>query len=198
MKSKVILGITIFILTMTLGFFIYIKILPKPLSNPTQVQDHAESPLLQLPPTDAPEPLNASDFVLAKIRLQMTRDEVLRTLGAPLDKIVDEDPSLHNPDYTCYYETWSYPQLKIIFLTSAANDDPMPETGLVFAIEATSPKYATPRGIKVGDPKDKLFKEYGKPIVSEGFYSYEDDMSTLSFTIEDGMINCITVYLLLD
>jgi len=54
-----------------------------------------------------------------------------------------------------------------------------------FEISVTSPKYITPRGLKVGDSEDKLKDLYGEPsFIKNGIYSYDLSQNLYPFHVE--------------
>lgn len=199
MRNGILKGIIFLVAAIAIGFCLVLVFWTNPFVRIRKEKPVNSPPPLELPEQkNAPKPINSADFALGQVRLQMSVAEIQQILGEPDEKSIISEPSIHNPDYTTYFETWIYPGVEIIFINNAPNDAPVPAPGPVFAIIATSPQYATPRGLKIGDRMDKLFEEYGQTKASEGFFVYEKDLSSLNFSLKNGLIDRIEVHQYLD
>lgn len=87
--------------------------------------------------------------------------------------------------------SWFYPGLEISFINGIADQ-----------YFITSPKYATTRGVRVGDPSIKYYEAYGKNSMMPGFYCAGQFVSTetrcIDFKSENGKIVRIIIGMGLD
>lgn len=96
-----------------------------------------------------PLPLTADDLKIDELYLNMGREKVLSLLGPPKF----ESPSPYYPDYT--FESISSKE--------------WPDT-----ITARSDRFATTRGIRVGDSLGKVFELYGRGYIRGRGYAHPD------------------------
>lgn len=199
MKRNFIWTSVLLIAAIALGCLVVIIVQPSPFFSVRKDRAVPSNSPLQTPAKESPPKVLAiKDFFIGDIGLGMSSHEVENILGMPDKTSVVSEPSIHNPDYTTYYETWSYPGLDVTFLTPALNDEPQPQPDRVFAIVATSPRFTTPRGLRVNDSVKELFSAYQKTSLTEGAYSYEKELSVLSFVVKTGIIQEIEVHQTLD
>lgn len=141
---------------------------------------------------------DSKDFAIAGISPTESAARVLDLLGEPTERKTQAEPSIHNSDYTCYWTTWVYDGLEVVFMTVAENGK-RPDDGIggVFAVMATSGEYRTFRGIKVGDPVSRVIDQYG--TAAEGDPSSPDDeelffetgLHYLRFAVSEGVVTQI-------
>lgn len=140
---------------------------------------------------DKPEPqtspgLSVEDFRLSGVGPDSAPAEIRRVFGAPLEKRNESEPSFHNPDYVVHYQTWIYPEAEIVFFQSVEKGRPVPDDpGRVISVLIKGGSFRTRRGIGIGDPLNKVYKEYGKTAISEGACWYENGLDYISFRIDD-------------
>ena len=113
---------------------------------------------------------------------------VIRILGRP-DSISREA----NPfDSSGVLTTWHYADVLVNYVY----------TDTVLSLVVSGPRLATARGIRVGDPVERIVKAYGTPASnSEGDWVYEDpkqELHQLSFLVRDGRVVRIIIGTVLD
>ena len=114
------------------------------------------------PPAPAPAavrtgPIDSTDFVVAGVEAGMDSAAVLRALGPPDSVRVDENPY----DGGGRLPTWFYDGLTVLFT----------EEG-VHGVNVEGPRHATARGVRVGDPAERVRAVYGEPT-SEDSQSWD-------------------------
>jgi hypothetical protein len=110
-------------------------------------------------PADTPEPLKADDDLqLGMLKVNMTRDEIMRVMKAELLRSEKEDLSRIPSEFLYYADD------TVIHLVE----------GKIYSIEAASAEYPTPRGLKAGDTVEQLRRLYGEPdsITDAGVWVY--------------------------
>ncbi|HAW69901.1 MAG TPA: hypothetical protein DHD79_00490 [Firmicutes bacterium] len=148
--------------------------------------DSSEDPDLSQYPLDYEESQYSREFELAGINLADSYETVQQTYGQPLSRKVTSEKSIHNPDYICYWTSWYYDDLEVLFMKVEENGQQLgKDIGNVFAIKVVSEDYATHRGIRVGDTVSQALESYNQEY--EGAY-FSQDNDELFF--EDGL-NCI-------
>lgn len=119
---------------------------------------------------------------------------MLKYLGKPKKKYQVKKPAINNPDYNTYIDTWVYPGIEIRFLTSVKEGNSAPEKpNQVDGIVITGQKYATKRGIKIGDSIVNVFKRYGYMDQYNNSYTYGVDLVYIKFFVSKEKISKIEI-----
>lgn len=139
------------------------------------------------------------DFVIYGLSSDSAVDAVRTKMGDPIEKSRISEQSVHNPDYLAYWETWKYPGIEITFLNNGARNEPAPEDpGTLFTVVVTRSNVPTSRGIRVGDPVERVIEKYGAARTESGVYYYESGLQYVAFTVVTGRVTRIEVGSLLD
>lgn len=128
---------------------------------------------------DAKNTLKTKDLQLGGIKLKMNASDA--------EKIIGYEPSHIIQGQNGVQENRFYDDIEL----DIQNNE-------IIYISATSDKYATPKGLKVGDSVEKLLKLYGTPAkIYNNIYSYEIYEGYYSFhtEVKDGKITRIQVNL---
>lgn len=120
----------------------------------------AQSPSIRRPPTR----LVYDNVGLAGIKLSMSEKQVTRLLGQPL-QIKKGYEAIAGQTRTLVYPGLTVGLLEDVNATGRYS---------VYKLDATSSRYATLQGVKVGDPVSKVFAIYGQP---EGGNQASDSIS---------------------
>lgn len=127
-----------------------------------------------------PVELTDSDFEIAGIKIDASREDVQKILGEPSAKNTSENNNSK-------YESWQYPDLTVVFKTGD-------NQSFVDSLTVTGQKYQTYRGIKVGDSSQSIKAKYGEGQQSESFYVYkEPSVRMIEFVINNSKANAIIV-----
>lgn len=136
-------------------------------------------------PTGSPQPLlfgNLYEYTVAGIIPgEDSEASVINKLGTPLQSKTVPDPEEE-------YKQLTYQGIAVDI------DYHEPK---IFAIELTSPKYATARGIRVGDPKTKVLQAYGPDDYNDDQYfsnEYNKSMKKIWFIYSGGVVSTIFIY----
>lgn len=135
-------------------------------------------PLLLL---QQPGPLKPTDFVVAGLTDESDSAGVVRALGKP-DSIVRFEVAGGEAQMA----DWYYRDVRVSF-----------NNGGFFGITLRGPRYATARGIKVGDAAARVLQLYGAASDStEGVWTYPDParndfLHTIDFTIQGRVVRSI-------
>jgi hypothetical protein len=141
------------------------------------------APLACAPPAPGPLPLEPEDFVLRGVPFDADSGEIRLSLGEP-DSVVQADNPYEAATPT---ESWHYEGLIIRYSESAV------PTGFVI----TGGEEETLRGVRVGDPADRVLHLYGRPVYEyDGIWTYIDPLDVegryvVEFLIEDDVVRRI-------
>jgi len=163
----------------------------KQVSNTNQVSQNtateekpAESAIEQKEekPTASPQPLlfeNLYEYTVAGIKAGDSEATVIQKLGTPLQR--------NREEWDLVYTKFVYPGIEV---------DIEEYSNKTIIIGLTSPKYATARGIRVGDPKTKVLQAYGPGDVSGQYFSNEHNksMKKFWFIYSGGVVSKIFIY----
>lgn len=124
------------------------------LSQPVMVQASPHSPIAQSQLTRRPPTrLVYNNVGLAGIKLSMSESQVKRLLGQPL-QIKKGYEAIAGQTRTLVYPGLTVGLLEDVNATGRYS---------VYQLDATSARYATLQGVKVGDSVSKVFAIYGQP-----------------------------------
>ena len=119
--------------------------------------------------------ISLDDLQLGKIKLEMSYDELLKTMQQkPEKEVKDEYEGLVG---------------KTLFFSD--NTQIYVVDNIVYSINVTSPEYPTPRGLKTGDSVKRLKELYGEPsnMEDENHWGYTyDGYELFTIVIEDGKV----------
>jgi len=126
-------------------------------------------------------------YLLDGIKLHMTRDQVIAAAGEPKEvETVSLNPkivALKYPEYTVW-----------------VSENPNASTHGVTDINVFVRTKCTDKGIKVGDPVEKVREKYGKPDIQDGYglaYALDKESEKIDdalwFTIKDGIVTSWSV-----
>jgi hypothetical protein len=130
--------------------------------------------------SNIPLKLNSNDLCLGKISLGMPYKDVIKIMGKP----EKESGNINT----------------VLFLDFKDKTDIAISCNVVQVINVYSDKYPTPRGLKVGDTKEKVLKLYDKPKEGEykdKIWSYfiEDTPNfDVFFKDKEDTVECLSVY----
>jgi len=110
-------------------------------------------------PNAAPAPLGDADFVVGRLKEGLDTAAVRRALGAPDSVSVEDNP--YDPGGKLF--DWRYHDLTV----GVADEG-------VYGMTLTGPGVATARGLRVGDPADRVRALYGPPAASGDDWEYAD------------------------
>ena len=130
-------------------------------------------------PAYAQQKLNSSDFVVAGISRGMSKINVKKILGKPKNEEMSKGV------------TENFTSLKYAGLIVDLGSDQE-----VFGVEITSAKYATARGLRVGDSDKKLLELYGNPeskYQQDWDYNFDDEKGLLRVGIKKNKVDRIYI-----
>lgn len=151
-----------------------------------------------------PPAITIEDLQLGDLSVGSTDVRMLALLGEPVRKFNKSGPTEPGGEEGAflYREIWAYPGVQVTFLNVSNAGTPPPDIGRVWAITVSTTGYATPRGIQVGDPLQKVLKAYGtKCTVREepGIKVLEyGEVLYITMTIRNGIVKSITTEQLYD
>ncbi|MCL6592218.1 MAG: hypothetical protein K6U80_20015 [Firmicutes bacterium] len=125
------------------------------------------------------------DLQLGKLKIGLLYNEVVEIMG-DMPKKVEKDESAHM--ITLDYDDGT----NIVIFANR-----------VYDLSVISPKYSTPRGLKVGDNKDKVIQLYGQPPntgINDSLWEFSNDEGSMYLTIffKDDLVNMIEVNIPVD
>lgn len=123
-----------------------------------------------------------SDYTFGSFTLLMPLEDAREQFpSAPLSETDDDDGSLIT-------KTIVFDSLVLFFVSEKADNHLT-----LYSIEAASPDYVTPRGLRVGDDAEKVYALYGVPLmVDENKWSYGDGFYSLfHVVVENGIVRTI-------
>ena len=135
-------------------------------------------PLLFL---QGPGPLKAADFVIAGLDDDADSADVVRALGKP-DSIVRVEVAHGEAEMANFF----YRDIRVSFTN-----------GGFFGVTLRGPRFVTARGVRVGDPVDKIVRLYGAPYdTTHGSWTYPDParrdfLHTIEFTVQRRVVRSI-------
>lgn len=158
-----------------------------------------EQPVPPVPGTD--NGLNPGwtyeDNEIAGLTTDMSPQEVLAVLGEPEKKEQRIEPDLYHSGNDLYLDSWSYPGLEVTFSDfGTPGEEKHNWNWVVCSIKVTGGRYATHRGVRVGDPVEKIIGAYGPPqIQSDYTYSaYLSEIPAWDFEVVNGVVTRIELY----
>ncbi len=111
-------------------------------------------------PSPPRPPLDTSDFTVASVSIYQDSGDVRRRVGAP-DSVFVEDNTFGGGSFL----KWVYADLRFFFVPT--------DTGAtLLGITLRTSRVATHRGLRVGDPADRVRLLYGKPDIYEDEWRY--------------------------
>lgn len=125
---------------------------------------------------DKAKQINFNDLKFGKLMCGLNYNEVVKMLGKPLTESNFVGIDLEYKDGTSLY------------ICPVVNN-----------IKVTSSNYSTPRGLTVGDTKEKVIKLYGNPDetviddLSESWTYWTDDLDYLYIDFEEGKVKYMTI-----
>jgi len=128
-----------------------------------------------------PAPLTPADFIIATLDDDADSAAVIRALGKP-DSIVHSEVM----GGEAHLADWYYRDAFVTFTN-----------GSFFGIRLSSPRLATKRGLRVGDPVPRIRQLYGAPgDTTDGEWTYPDPsrndfLHTVSIATERGTVRSI-------
>jgi hypothetical protein len=120
--------------------------------------------------------------------------KVVQTFGEPLSRgLRQKEASLLNPDYMVYWDNWVYQDIQFKLSAVRFKDEPEPAAPeRLVSIYITGSQFETFRGIRVGDPLEKVFEKYGRAEIYDGRVSYGGDLLPfVQFVIENEKVTGI-------
>ena len=156
---------------------------PTPTTNPTATpteettEEATEEPTPEVTPTDGEATMAAmDDFVSASLRYHATEDDVTATLGDPKASMAHEEGATGATIITMEYANGL-----VVTLLQATPD----EMAHVIGVKITAPDIAGPRGLMVGDSKEKVLASFYRDPDETGsiLYCAEKKEITVSETI---------------
>jgi hypothetical protein len=133
---------------------------------------------------DGENSVTLDDLQLGSVKLDMSYNELMKVLKQKPDK----------------EETEEYEGLEARTLFFADDTQIYVVDNAVYSINVTSPDYATPRGLKVGDSTDRLIELYGEPDTREEKdhwgYNY-NGYEVFTVIVEDGKVTEMQVDLVM-
>jgi hypothetical protein len=134
-------------------------------------------------PHPSAAPLDSLDWVLGRLAVDVDSLAVVDALGRP-----DSVSYITNPfDPGIRLERWDYPALTVHYSGGAQ----------VGGLVVHGPGFATRRGIRVGDPSERVMAAYGLPSdTADGRWAYcepghDDCLHQMNFQIEHGTVASI-------
>lgn len=130
--------------------------------------------------SNKPKGIIADDLQLGKLKIGLMYNEVVSIMGNTPKK-VEKDESAH-------MDTLDYDDgTNIVFFANR-----------VYDLSVISPKYPTPRGLKVGDSKDKVIQLYGQPLnteINDTLWEFSNDEGSMYLTLffKDDLVSMIEV-----
>lgn len=120
------------------------------------------------------------DLQLGKLKIGLMYNEAIGIMGNRPKK-VEKDESAHM--ITLDYDDGT----NIVFFANR-----------IYDLSVISPKYPTPRGLKVGDSKDKVIQLYGQPLdteINNSLWEFSNDEGSMYLTIffKDDLVSMIEV-----
>jgi len=136
----------------------------------------------------SPARLKEKDFVVIGLQADMTQNDVRKILGDPQRTRM----RTYHLETDAELLEWSYPDLVVSFGGGPS----------IFGVLITGPRYATRRGLRVGDTSDHVLALYGTPEdrYKEGWYyrAPEDDLRVIRVEVRQGKVSSIYVGWLVD
>jgi hypothetical protein len=128
-------------------------------------------------------PLDSTDFVVAGVSIGAESTHVRRVLGAP-----DSSEAIRpSPGGLAWY----YRDLTVLF---------SPYDGLVAGLQITGPRFATARGLRVGDSRGRVHRLYGEAVTADSSdLQFEDQQGRVLITLlRDGLVSRLYVGVIFD
>ncbi|MEN6389986.1 MAG: tetratricopeptide repeat protein [Syntrophomonas sp.] len=147
-----------------------------------KVKDELQVKSLPVPgsnviPTTNTTPANrteTSDFSIKGVEMGMSKAEVIRLLGNPLETKQTYPPNIE----------LVYPDIRVVVYDKPIGHDAGQG---VYAIMLLNDKISTARGLRLGDPKSKAFELYGdrlKPFDDYYYYTEKEELSASCILID--------------
>jgi len=139
-----------------------------------------------IPIRDSTIPLDGLDFRLGGLNDDADSLAFRRVHGRPDSIIVEGHPF----DPRDSIPTWYYADLTVAFVYGAAR-----------GLTVTGPRFATARGIRVGDAEARVLAAYGQPTIRDNGLTYSDpaqESHQMTFSIVDGRVTRIFFGTILD
>ena len=141
-----------------------------------------------MPAQSQGDPLSKADFVLGELQEGLDSTIVRARLGKPDSVVVDSNPF----DVGAKLVQWRYRHVTVDFFS----------TNMVVGLSTRDPVYPTHRGLRVGDPVERLKELYGEPSGSyEDSLDYDDPnerLHVVRITVRNGRVAEIYLGSILD
>ena len=157
--------------------------------RPRAADSARPTPVTRVAPTSAaaPAPLGERDFAVGELHEGLDTAAVRRLLGAPDSVKVEDNP--YDPGGKP--RTWRYRDVTIELADET-----------VYGIALDGPGVATARGLRVGDPADRVRALYGAVAADGDDWEYTDPanpgMHVVRVTVKGGRVAAIYVGSILD
>jgi hypothetical protein len=155
------------------------------------VDDEAGTTTLLRPPFI----INKDLSINGRFLIGESSSKVVQFFGEPLLKGKREkQESWSSQDHLVYWDTWKFKDMEISFFSSQLKDKPEPvNPGQVYVVYITGETYETFRGVRVGDPVERVLEQYGgKSVILDGTLRYEGtSLEVVEFEVERGKVTGI-------